>query len=1238
MSPTPDSHDLPQELCAPALAPIGFTGLDTLNNAVHRAVWDAFSNARTPERAPISFMLLSPDQEFPPMKTKRNSYEWYVPKGILKTNWMDKHLKKLPAVVVIFYDLDWDDPLWNEKKQECASRVQSVRAALEGRGCRIAVTLLQQASTALPSGEDVMAIERGNALRTACALNAKSLFVLPHGDHLHGYILRLEKAFFELSQTYYHQKIKGVRSHLDQLNRTSHHYLFVRHQFKMGFYSELKQDYSLAHKHYMKAYGHLLELRILENNSSEIRTVGGYINYILCRLMFLHLNFYREAITQFRNHIDQFRTRMFGPRELEFEHHAWMCSQFGTFGDLFDEAVRRGLPGIQVQHPGYYYQQAALHAVERKKSCMELCKDVEPSPPNVDPFAGWPQPDFYGQRPWRVGKAVGDPSDPAKEKEGILALQAREKAVNHSSLIISILGSAISQFKTYNCPRMRRHLVIQMADEYYSFQDYTKALALLGHVLWEHRSERWWLLLTHALSRALVCAYLTASIQEFIALSIEALGPNVLLSQTRKASIFSNLCKVVKRVSPDLDAEVDVVPVSAKESAKHLWDAAAIANNVPLVPVDMVGGGMASLAECRARFSAPSLRLDEQAKVEVYVRSLCEQPVSFYRLSVVINGPAQGPIHVVVAETGSAGETDGSASNLSFECGEVKLFTATFPLDSRDIGKTIQISSTSLQFGQDSERFIILRYLAVGAGESFTPNTCPELQNFRSSPVGKIRYDDVRPLGSAVVLPRCPRLSVHTSFICDPPILVGEFFPVRVELASHGEERRLNSLVLNVQVAGDPVSASGATNDAGKDATLLHPQSQKTIISTTPTYLQQSSDLQLVLISNSSKSQSLGSEVIRTEFYVSALCPGKREISIKALYGFEGEDESEREEAETKLVLEALDPLSVSVQILSLGRLDTLSSTLLGEPFIFVPRITSHAHCTLRITSSYFNLAENVKAVGVGEGFVKGNQMCGLELGPKEGATEALVARIGGGTTSPGRDDLSSPTASTTMATGTFSVCWVRASKSPSPGKEPGSGLVKDGADGSVGDSSATSPLMPTETSVPLPRVRVDWTPLLIEAELPAHGWTRTAMPVLYRIHNCTHGLLRLQLSMEANDAFMFAGHIQTPLCILPHSVDTFTFNLYPLLSGLVALPRLRLSVQGGRGSGGDDDGGGDSSRQGDGDASKAVQIGGDGFAHWRDSHATRQSQLRDLLDRSLPTHVYIMPQAKGKAASLPST
>ena len=52
--------------------------------------------------------------------------------------------------------------------------------------------------------------------------------------------------------------------------------------------------------------------------------------------------------------------------------HAYV-NRFQVFGDLFDEAIKLGLTAIQIQHPGFYYQQAANHAVTRKQLCRTLC-------------------------------------------------------------------------------------------------------------------------------------------------------------------------------------------------------------------------------------------------------------------------------------------------------------------------------------------------------------------------------------------------------------------------------------------------------------------------------------------------------------------------------------------------------------------------------------------------------------------------------------------------------------------------------------------------------------------------------------------------------------------------------------------------------------------------------------------------------------------------------------------------
>lgn len=172
---SPAQWDLPPELCCRPMAFVALTGLDVTFNAVHRAIWDAFCANRRADRVPISFKVLPGDHEYPKCRTKvshsnhttmkhhikhsklkihrayvfnrvcslmcdlsisiqlfllwcqRTSYEWYIPKGILKTGWMNKHLNLVPALVVLFYELDWDDPQWKEKQSECATKVEIVR-------------------------------------------------------------------------------------------------------------------------------------------------------------------------------------------------------------------------------------------------------------------------------------------------------------------------------------------------------------------------------------------------------------------------------------------------------------------------------------------------------------------------------------------------------------------------------------------------------------------------------------------------------------------------------------------------------------------------------------------------------------------------------------------------------------------------------------------------------------------------------------------------------------------------------------------------------------------------------------------------------------------------------------------------------------------------------------------------------------------------------------------------------
>lgn len=87
----------------------------------------------------IHFFFLFSCHEYFVLCAQRTSYEWYIPKGIVKTGWMNKHLNLVPALVVLFYELDWDDPQWKEKQSECATKVEIVRLG----GVVITVLMLQ---------------------------------------------------------------------------------------------------------------------------------------------------------------------------------------------------------------------------------------------------------------------------------------------------------------------------------------------------------------------------------------------------------------------------------------------------------------------------------------------------------------------------------------------------------------------------------------------------------------------------------------------------------------------------------------------------------------------------------------------------------------------------------------------------------------------------------------------------------------------------------------------------------------------------------------------------------------------------------------------------------------------------------------------------------------------------------------------------------------------------------------
>ncbi|KAL7858534.1 hypothetical protein AOLI_G00186360 [Acnodon oligacanthus] len=1097
MSPT--QWDLPPELCCRPMAFVALTGLDVIYNAVHRAIWDAFCANRRADRVPISFKVLPGDHEYPKCRTKRTSYEWYIPKGILKTGWMNKHLNLVPALVVLFYELDWDDAQWKEKQSECATKVEIVRTSLQGRNTKVAVVLIQK-KTPLPPGEDVVASERAAALCSACDLSGKSLFVLPHTDHLVGYIIRLENAFYEHAQTYYYNEIRRVKSHKEFLNKTTHQLLFVRHQFKTGFFSELKQDTQNALKHYRTAYSLVHELRAHETNMLEIKTLAGFINYKICRLCFQH-NTPLDAIAQFRKHIDLCKKKI-GSAELAFEHTAWMSKQFQSFGDLFDEAIKLGLTAIQTQNPGFYYQQAACYAQERKQQAGQLCShEPNVSYPTPDPLeTATGALDFYGQRAWRQGHQSIDPPDPEKEKQGILALQLKEKDVLHSELIIALLSNAVAQFKKYKCPRMKSHLMVQMGEEYYHAKDYTKALKLLDYVMCDYRTERWWTLLTSILCTALKCSYLMGHVKDYITYSMELVGRASTLREDQKSRIEKNLIRVLMNEVPEPEPDCD--PVSVK-AAQVLWSdriSLAGSNEFTVEVQDYV-----PFIQCKAKFLSPSFHVDEPVQLHVYLRADCPHPIRFAKLCVSLSN--QDYNQYCLVEEACKGKDILEASSQENMClvpGKTRKYCFKFVAKTEDVGRKIEITHVDLMLGSENGRCVYLNWRGGGGDAASAQEALQASRSFKRRtrlPEHQVDWDAVSIQASTMIISRVPRISVQLQH--EPPALTNEMYCITLTVQSSEDT-----------VAKDVSLTAGLK--PGQDANLT----QTTHVTLNSTEV--CDDAHPALLTDISIGDLQPGQKIEKKLYIRCVSTGSRIFLFHVSYAVsttvEGKEITCRCHKDETVTIETVIPFEVAVKLVS-TKFEHLDRVYVDVPFLLMMDILSASPWPIHLVSSDLQLTSNMAAVDQPQ-----SQVEGVVLQTGECASECFSLKC-----PPVQNGTS------TVAAGQYLISWKRKS------------------------TCSETPVV--KTTVILPHVIVETVPLYVHAELPSFGRVRESLPVWYHIENRTGVVQDVDVSVEPSDAFMFSGLKQVRMRILPGAEQEMVYNFYPLMAGYQNLPLLNINL-----------------------------------------------------------------------------
>ncbi|KAL0272315.1 UNVERIFIED_CONTAM: hypothetical protein PYX00_005340 [Menopon gallinae] len=717
--------------------------------------------------------------------------------------------------------------------------------------------------------------------------------------------------------------------------------------------------------------------------------------------------------------------------------------------------------------------------------------------------------EFFGQRPWRPGKLSAEPTNPSMEVDGVTALKYRENLVNHSEIIIDLLGRAISQFKTYKCPRMRLQLVIQMAEEYYHSKDYGKALTILSHILWDYRNEKWWLILSTLLSRALSCAYLSANVQDYVSFALEALGSSSTFDSDNKKRICNNLTAVLKMKTPE--PEPDIPQANALASAK-LWKTV---NSTQPAPFSIEMSNMKSCIEAKARFTKSSFNVDETITVEIFIRCTCPSPLEFSNLSVIVNSQNYSSEFAVSSEKYC----------LTFEPGVMKKLHCEFKCDAADASKNLHVGYVLLTLGSPKGRSVVLKYSISSYNESSgTDKANVDYQYFRINSPEVEDFDQIENLGVAKIVPKDSKVKIQMKH--DSPALLSEWYPIHIIIQNEEDFTLLRS---SVEVK------FSSTDEATEQSTQL----SSNLVSAAP------STKLSIPVNDIPDSQS--ENVV---FYLRGHRSGIRNLSVKFWYGTNASNQNDKYFVETLVTVPVIKPFDVSTEILSM-KFEQISKCFYKDPFILSPTVQILSPWPIIIHHSSLELGLYVKSCDKD----LESHLAGITLNEGEGGTDMFALRI---------DDVSDQP----IALGTYVLQWSR-----------------------VGCSELTS------SSVTMPTVTCKPAIIGVEMSLPAHGWVRKPMTVEYRLYNNTSTLLELDLVMDASDAFIFAGQKQVLLRLLPSSVRKLEYNLHPLFSGLVALPRMIL----------------------------------------RSSSDEYSEQINQIIERNLPSHVYVMPQEKTSPVAIES-
>ncbi|ORZ16695.1 Gryzun, putative trafficking through golgi-domain-containing protein [Lobosporangium transversale] len=562
------------------------------------------------------------------------------PDGLISPLWIRRHRDQIPSVFVAVVDL-WDresivdfsegnhqrvfsdkgplgvvDPLEREHDTVLAQELLERRKAAQERLVKFAVVILLQRSHM----EDPSIEDRLNFVRKSAGLDIKNSFYVlqpSSSQEISDFAVNLQRSQYEGSMSYYKEQVKRHKKKKSNLPSTTasvkppqqiaggsqqqppHQGLSVqgwmlRYDFKMGMFSECKQDIDNAVKHYESAYGLLIDmfavtstitpgapgLQARTKRWAEAKVLADCLCLKICKFH-LYLDAPSTALFTFRRHLIVFKafSESWRMGDDSFEYWAWLGKQYKVFGDLIDIGTKLGFK-LPVPSPSSIVYGSFAGMAEGAKDLNKFSGINLGSStvgfgigPSGDAFVyngnvgagrgGGTHGPGAGINPMLILQHAGYfyhqaancsayPDSnvapiPTTSKPFPPTLQSMnaERAIDHLALTIELLTKSYEQFKRYKAGRMTLFLASEIAGTYYSAGRFEMALKFFERIGKTYRKEGWNLILTSILKWSVQCAKELGYWENVVEYLIEMMSPDMPSTDEKRNTIFEELVSII---------------------------------------------------------------------------------------------------------------------------------------------------------------------------------------------------------------------------------------------------------------------------------------------------------------------------------------------------------------------------------------------------------------------------------------------------------------------------------------------------------------------------------------------------------------------------------------------------------------------------------------------------------------------------------------------------------------------